>query len=254
MTGTWINVGAVLAGSTIGLLLGARFSDHLKETVMQGIGVVTLLIGLKMAFTTQNVLIVLGSILLGGLVGTWWRLDERLNRFGLWVEHRLTDVASGKSRDQQEEGLEDRRKPGQSGTGRFAQGFITTSLLFCIGPMTFLGAIQDGLSGDYQLLAIKSVLDGFSAIAFAASLGAGVMLSTLTVLVIQGSLTMMSSLFQTLLTDAVIAELTATGGVLVLMIGLGLLHLVSIRVANFLPALLFAPLLLWVADQLTKLM
>src|SRR5690606_6719755 len=112
------------------------------------------------------------------------------------VEHRLTDVASGKSRDQQEEGLEDRRKPGQSGTGRFAQGFITTSLLFCIGPMTFLGAIQDGLSGDYQLLAIKSVLDGFSAIAFAASLGAGVMLSTLTVLVIQGSLTMMSSLFQ----------------------------------------------------------
>lgn len=254
MTGTWINVGAVLAGSTIGLLLGARFSDHLKETVMQGIGVVTLLIGLKMALTTHNVLIVLGSILLGGLVGTWWHLDERLNRFGLWVEHRLTGVAPGKSHDQQEVDLEDRRKAGQSGTGRFAQGFITTSLLFCIGPMTFLGAIQDGLSGDYQLLAIKSVLDGFSAIAFAASLGAGVMLSTLTVLVIQGSLTMMSSLFQTLLTDAVIAELTATGGVLVLMIGLGLLRLVSIRVANFLPALFIAPLLLWVADQLARLM
>jgi hypothetical protein len=179
------------------------------------------------------------------MLGTWWRLDERLNRFGLWVEQRMTGVLP-------------RKKDGESDlyssrSGRFAQGFITTSLLFCIGPMTFLGAIQDGLSGDYQLLAVKSVLDGFSAIAFAASLGAGVMLSTLTVLVIQGSLTMMSSFFNDILTDPVIAELTAVGGVMVVMLGLVLLRLTSIRVADFLPALIITPIFVWLANQIAIL-
>jgi hypothetical protein len=232
--GTWINVGTVLLGSGIGLLLGSRISERLRETVMQGIGVVTVLIGLQMALSTQHVLVILGSILTGGVIGTWWRLDERLNQFGNWVERRVMRLTRGQAAEVR----------GRD-AGRFAQAFITTSLLFCIGPMTFLGAIQDGLSGDFELLAVKSVLDGFSAIAFAASLGAGVMMSALTVLVIQGSLTLMSGFFHGWLNDLVIGELTAAGGVMVIMIGLNLLRLCVIRVADFLPALLMTPLLLW---------
>lgn len=238
MIGTWINVGTVLLGGTIGLLLGSRFSDRLRETVMQGIGVVTVLIGLQMAFSTNNVLIVLISILAGGITGTWLLVDERLNRFGRWVELQVDKLRS------------DSKKEGAKDQGRFAQGFITTSLLFCIGPMTFLGAIQDGLSGDYQLLAVKSVLDGFSAIAFAASLGGGVLLSALTVLVLQGSITLMSGFFSQILTDVVVAELTAAGGVMIVMIGLGLLRLLSIRVADFLPALIITPFVVWLANHL----
>ncbi len=204
---------------------------------MQGIGAVTLLIGMQMALSTQHVLVVLGSILTGGVLGTWWRLDERLNQFGNWVERRVTGAGRRSTVDVQERE-----------TGRFAQGFITSSLLFCVGPMTFLGAIQDGLSGDFQLLAVKSVLDGFSSIAFAASLGAGVMMSAVTVLVIQGGLTLMSGFFHDWMNDLVIGELTAVGGAMVIMIGFNLLRLSAIRVADFLPALAVAPLLLWIVD------
>lgn len=238
MIGTWINVGTVLLGGTIGLLLGSRFSERLRETVMQGIGVVTVLIGVQMALSTNNVLIVLISILAGGIIGTWLLVDERLNRFGQWVEHKVDQM----------------RPEGPKGEGqvrgRFAQGFITTSLLFCIGPMTFLGAIQDGLSGDYQLLAVKSVLDGFSAIAFAASLGGGVLLSAVTVLVLQGSITLLSGFFSQILTDTVVAELTASGGIMIIMLGLVLLRLISIRVADFLPALIITPFVVWLANLL----
>ena len=228
-----MNVGTVLLGGGIGLLLGSRLSERLQQTVMQGIGVVTIMIGMQMALSTDNVLIVLGSILLGGVLGTWWRLDDLLNRFGRWVEHNMTrrsQIAGGKQE------------------GRFAQAFITTSLLFCIGPMTFLGAIQDGLFGDYQLLAVKSMLDGFSSIAFAASLGPGVLMSAVTVFVLQGSITLMSGFLEPFMTDALITELTAAGGVMVLMLGLNLLRLMAIRVADYLPALLVVPLLLWVAN------
>lgn len=237
MVGTWINIGTVLLGGSVGLLLGSRLSDRLRESVMQGIGVVTLIIGMQMALSTENVLIVLGSILLGGVLGTAWRLDDWLNRFGHWVEQTIT--ARGRGDDE---------KPA---TGRFAQGFITTSLLFCIGPMTFLGAIQDGLFGDYQLLAVKSVLDGFSAIAFAASLGPGVLMSAVTVFVIQGSLTLLSGVLEPFMTDPLVAELTAVGGAMVLMIGLNLLQLMRIRVADFLPALLIAPFLLKFFEMLS---
>lgn len=236
MVGTWINVGTVLLGGGIGLLLGSRLSERLRETVMQGIGVITVIIGLQMALSTGNILIVLGSMLAGGVLGTWWRLDDRLNQFGRWVEHNVT--GRGRNHGNERE------------TGRFAQGFITTSLLFCIGPMTFLGAIQDGLFGDFQLLAIKSVLDGFSSIAFAASLGPGVLMSAVTVLVIQGSLSLLSGFLEPFMSDALINELTAVGGAMVVMIGLNLLRIQTIRVADYLPALLVVPVLLWAAQFL----
>jgi len=228
MTGTAINVAAVVAGGILGTLLGERLPSRIRRIVMQGVGLVTLAVGMSMALTTENLLLVLGSILIGGILGEWWRLEERLNGAGKWLEAKAVWFPF-------------------LARGEFTKGFVTASLVFCVGPMTVLGSIQDGLSGDYTLLAIKSVLDGFSSLAFAASMGMGVTFAAITVLVYQGILTLGASLFQAILTDAMITEMTATGGVIILGIGLLLLEIKRVRVANFLPALAIVPLLvaLW---------
>ena len=228
MTGTVINVITVIAGGTVGTLLGERLPSRIRQIVMQGVGLVTLAVGMSMAITTENFLLVLLSIVLGGILGEWWGLEERLDRAGEWLETRAA------------------RFPFLA-QGEFTKGFVTASLVFCVGPMTILGSIQDGLSGDYTLLTIKSVLDGFSALAFAASMGMGATFSAVTVLVYQGVLTLGASLFQNVLTDTIVTEMTATGGVMILGIGLLLLEIRRVRVANFLPALAIVPLLvtLW---------
>jgi len=228
MTGTVINVLTVVAGGTLGTLLGERLPSRIRHIVMQGVGLVTLAVGMSMAITTENFLLVLLSIVIGGILGEWWRLEERLDEAGKWLEAKAS------------------RFPFLA-RGDFTKGFVTASLVFCVGPMTILGSFQDGLSGDYTLLAIKSVLDGFSALAFAASMGMGATFSAITVLVYQGILTVGASLFQNILTDAMITEMTATGGVIILGIGLLLLEIKRVRVASFLPALAIAPLLvaLW---------
>lgn len=228
MTGTIINVATVVVGGTLGTLLGERLPPRIRRIVMQGVGLVTLAVGMSMALSTRNFLLVLGSILIGGIVGEWWRLEERLDRAGKWLEAKAAIVPF-------------------LARGEFTKGFVTASLVFCVGPMTILGSIQDGLSGDYTLLAIKSVLDGFSSLAFAASMGMGVTFAAVTVLLYQGVLTLGASFFQALLTDAMITEMTATGGVIILGIGLLLLEIKRVKVASFLPALAIAPLLvaLW---------
>ena len=228
MTGTVINVITVVAGGTLGTLLGERLPSRIRSIIMQGVGLVTLAVGMSMAITTKNFLLVLLSIVIGGMLGEWWRLEERLDGAGKWLEAKAS------------------RFPFLA-RGEFTKGFVTASLVFCVGPMTVLGSFQDGLSGDYTLLAIKSVLDGFSALAFAASMGMGATFSAITVLVYQGILTLGASLFENILTDAMITEMTATGGVMILGIGLLLLEIKRVRVANFLPALAIVPLLvaLW---------
>jgi uncharacterized membrane protein YqgA involved in biofilm formation len=228
MTGTIINVITVIAGGTLGTLLGERLPPRIRGIIMQGVGLVTLAVGMSMALTTSNFLLVLGGIVIGGILGEWWRLEERLDGAGEWLEAKASRVPF-------------------LARGDFTKGFVTASLVFCVGPMTILGSFQDGLSGDYTLLAVKSVLDGFSALAFAASMGMGTTFSALTVLIYQGALTLGASLFQNILTDAMITEMTATGGVMILGIGLLLLEIKRVRVANFLPALAIAPLLvaLW---------
>jgi len=228
MTGTIINVATVIAGGTLGALLGERLPSRIRDIIMQGVGLVTLAVGMSMALTTNNFLLVLGSIAVGGILGEWWRLEERLDETGKWLEAKASRVPF-------------------LARGDFTKGFVTASLVFCVGPMTILGSIQDGLSGDYTLLAVKSVLDGFSCLAFAASMGMGATLSAITVLVYQGILTLGASLFENILTDAMITEMTATGGVMILGIGLLLLEIKRVRVANFLPALAIIPLLvaLW---------
>jgi hypothetical protein len=222
--GTLLNILTVLLGGGLGMLFGSRLPERVRETVLHGLGLFTIAIGLQMTFDSQNMLIVLGSLLVGGILGEWWEIDAGLRRLGGWLEARFAR--------------------GEQGGAKFIKGFVTASLVFCVGPMTVLGSINDGLRGDIQLLAIKSVLDGFASLAFASSLGLGVLFSTLTIAVYQGLLTLLAVQAQAFLTDPMIAEMTATGGILIMGIGFSsLLELKPIRVGNFLPALAVAPLI-----------
>ena len=239
--GTIINVVTVLVGGALGLLLGARLPERIRETIMHGLGLLTLVIGIQLTFDTENILIVLGSLLLGGIAGELLRIEDRIDRLGHWLEHRTSgggDVSASAS-------PQDVARPGAS---QFSHAFLTASLLFCVGPMTILGSIQDGLTGDYTLLAVKATLDGFAALAFASTMGPGVLFSALTVLVYQGALTLGAGWASALLTDPMIAEMTATGGVLMLALGMGLLQIKQIRAGNLLPAIVVAPIIVAVAD------
>jgi uncharacterized membrane protein YqgA involved in biofilm formation len=219
MTGTLINTATVIVGSAVGTFLRSRFPDRVRQMVMWGVGLVSLVIGLQMSLSTKNILVVLGSLLTGGIIGELIGLEEGLKKVGDKLQAKLSTEKDS----------------------TFSKGFVTSSLLFCVGPMTILGSIQDGLSGDYTLLATKSILDGFASLALAASMGWGVLFAALTVLIYQGSLTLGAGVVKTLLTEPMVAEMTATGGTLILAIGLNLLDLTAIRVANFLPGLVVAP-------------
>jgi uncharacterized membrane protein YqgA involved in biofilm formation len=228
MTGTFINVITILIGGTLGLFFGSRIPEKLKTTVIAGMGLFTMAMGVQMFFKSENQLIVLGALILGALTGELLGLEDRLESLGQVLEKRFS-------------------KDTETGTGsKFIRGFMVSSLLFCIGPMAILGSIQDGLTGDYNLLAVKSTLDGFASIAFASTLGIGVMFSSLIVLVYQGGISLLASQLSTIVTDSMMNEMTAAGGILLLGLGISnLLEIKKIRVGNFLPALVFAPLIVW---------
>jgi uncharacterized membrane protein YqgA involved in biofilm formation len=235
--GTVLNVATVVAGSGIGLGLGSRLPERTRTTVTEGLGLVVLLIaagdaaevgapGYRRAVgSSATVLIVLGAVLLGGLLGSALRLADRVDGFGGWLQRRLV------------------RGGAPAGHARFVEGFVLASLVFCVGPLTVLGALYDGLGKGIDQLALKSVLDGFASIAFAASLGWGVLLSVVTIVVVQGALTAVGALAGGLLPGAEIAALTATGGVLLVGVGVRLLGLRPLNVVDLLPALVVAPAL-----------
>jgi uncharacterized membrane protein YqgA involved in biofilm formation len=226
MTGTLLNAATVLIGGSLGLLFGARLPDRLRATVLAGLGLFTAAIGLRLFLQTQNPLYALGGLLIGGLLGEWWRVEDRLAGLGARLEARF---AGGSSKGSQ-----------------FVRGFLTASLLFCVGPMTILGSIQDGLTGDFSLLAIKSVMDGFASLALASTLGIGVLFS---ILIYQGGLTLLAGTAQSLLTDAMVSEMTAVGGILLVGLAISsLLEIKPIRTGNLLPALLATPLLVWLVS------
>lgn len=226
MTGTLINVAAILIGGMLGLLLGSRLSERVRQTVIAGLGLFTLAYGFKLFMGTQNALAVLGALLVGVLIGEALQIDSGLHRLGGWLETKFNKVNGG---------VQD---------NRFVRGFVTASLVFCIGPMAILGSIQDGLTGDYQTLVVKSILDGFGALAFASSLGVGVLFSAGIVLIYQGGITLLAVQVQNFVTDAMMIELSATGGVLLLAIAISsLLEIKQLRTGNFLPALIIAPLM-----------
>ncbi len=229
MTGTLINITTVLLGGLLGSFLGNRLPDKMRGTVMSGLGLVTAVVGMQMALGTHNILLVMGSVLVGGVLGEWWRIEDGLEAAGRWLEERVGDAM----------GSTDERS--------ITQAFVTASLVFCVGPLTILGSIQDGLTGDYSLLAIKAMLDGFAALAFSATLGPGVILSIITILIYQGGLSLIAMGMGNMLGEVTrqtpwVVEMTAAGGVLILGISLILLDLRRIRVANMLPAIVIAPL------------
>lgn len=226
MTGTIINMATVLVGGMIGLLVGSRFPERVRQTIIAGLGLFTAAIGIQMFLNTENPIVVLGSLLLGGLLGEWWRIEDGLRGLGAFFERRFIP------------------NPENVQGSRFIRGFLTASLVFCVGPMTILGSIQDGLTGDYSLLAIKSVLDGFAALAFASSLGVGVLFSIPVILVYQGGISLLAAQAQAITTPAMMNEMTAAGGILLVGIAISsLLEIKPIRVGNFLPALFIAPLI-----------
>jgi len=231
MTGTFLNIATVIIGGMIGLTFGARIPDKLKETVIAAMGLFVSAMGIQMFLKTENPLIVLGSLLIGTLLGEWLRIEDGLQNLGKVLEQRFS-------------------KESDDGSNKFVRGFLTASLLFCVGPMTILGSIQDGLTGDYNLLAVKSVLDGFAALAFSSTLGPGVLFSTIVILVFQGGISLLAAQLNALVTPSMMNELTATGGVILLGLAMSsLLEIKKMRVGNMLPGLLIAPLIVWVVSR-----
>jgi uncharacterized membrane protein YqgA involved in biofilm formation len=209
-----VNAIAIIAGGAIGILLKKGIPESMKNTIMHGLSLSVILIGLKTAWDTRNVLYVIGALALGGLVGELLRIEDRLNRLGELLQRRLKTTNDG-----------------------FVAAFVTPSLVFCVGAMAITGSLQAGLFHDYSTLYAKSFLDGIAAIIFGSTLGPGAMLSGVSVFLYQGAITLLAGLVQPLLTPAVTAELNAVGGLLILAIGLNLLEVTRIKIGNLLPAL-----------------
>ena len=235
--GTVVNVATVLLGSGIGVLVGHRLPHRTRDVVTDALGLVTLLIAALSALAVTDtvlsdavgdsapVLIVLGSLILGGIAGSLLRIEHRLEGFGGFLQTRLTRNQASVERR------------------RFIEGFVAASMLFCVGPLTILGSLSDGLGNGADQLLLKATLDGFAAIAFAASFGWGVAASALIVLVVQGSLTILGAALGSFVPDAHLSAITATGGLLLVGVGLRLLQIKQVPVGDLLPALIVAPVL-----------
>jgi len=220
MIGTLVNVGAVIAGSTLGLLIHSRLPQKITTITFQGIGLFTVFLGITMAMETDNPLIMIFSIVLGGILGETIDIANYLERFGDALKVRV------KSKNE-----------------RFTEGLLSAFLLFCMGAMTILGAIEEGLGDPPNLLLAKSVLDGFAAIALSTTFGIGIMFSVVPLLIYQGGLTLFAGLLQNVLSDVVVGEISAVGGLILLGLGLNILEIKEIRLLNMLPALLVAAIL-----------
>jgi hypothetical protein len=226
MTGTFINILTVLVGSLLGLALRSKLPDQYKAILLQVIGLLTLVIGMQMALKTEEILIMMTALILGGLTGQFLKIDNKIEIFASEIKKRFAS----------------------ENNSLFSEGFITASIIFCVGPMTILGSINDGLKGDYELLAIKSVLDGFTSIALAASFGIGVLFSIFTILLIQGGISLTAFYADQFLNEIMINEMTAVGGILILAIGLMILNIKNIKVATLLPALLYSPIFIYLKN------
>ena len=257
--GTVLNVATVLVGSSLGLMLGHRLPQRTRDTVTDALGLVTLLIGALSAIEVRSavlagavgsnapVLIVLGSLLLGGIAGSLFDIETRLEGLGDWLRRRLNRQGPDVAADAGPGGPDTAEHAARA---RFIEGFLTASLVFCVGPLTILGSLSDGLGLGAQQLILKSVLDGFASIAFAASLGVGVMASVVALAVVQGLLTGIGFLLGDFLSAAQLAAITATGGLLLVGLGLRLLQIKQVPVGNLLPALIVAPLLVGLVTAL----
>jgi uncharacterized protein len=241
LSGTLLNVATVLAGTLIGLLIGARMPERMRASLTTGLGFFTILISMSMglriftdpAAQAGDELAVLAALLAGVVIGEVLRLHDGLEALGAWFQRRLATT---------------------SRPSRVAEGFVTASLVFCVGPLTILGSIENGLTGDISLLAIKSLLDGVASVAFAAALGPGVALSAITVLVVQGGIAGAAFLIRDVMDPITILAITSTGGMILLGVAFRLLELKAVRVASFLPALVLAPIFVRIAELVRGLL
>ncbi len=222
MEGTWINAVTVILASGIGLLLNKRLPDRYHQIVFQAIGLFTIVLGIKMAFDSQNLLYVILSLAFGGLIGEFLRIEDRIRYFSDWLKHKL-----------------------KVGNPKFTEGFTTATLLFCVGTMSILGAIQDGLGETPDLLYTKSVLDGFSAMVLTVAYGIGVAFSVVPMVLYQGGISLAAGYLDSFLSESMMAELSSVGGVMIVGIGINLLGLKELRILNLLPSLFVVVLLTW---------
>lgn len=224
MLGTIVNAAAILVGGGVGLLLKKGLPARISDAIMGGVGLVVLYIGVSGSLSGENVLVAVLSIVAGGALGAWIDLDGALDRLGARAQ------ATFAGRD-------------GAGGSAFAQGFVSASLLFCVGAMAVVGSLQSGLAGDHATLFAKALIDGVSAMVFASAMGAGVLLSAVAVFAYQGAITLLASLLAPVLSDVAVAEMTCVGSLLIVGIGLNLLGVTKLKLANYLPAV-FLPLLL----------
>lgn len=217
LAGTIVNTGAIVAGSLIGLMAGKSLPERVKTILMQTLGLSTSLIGLQMALSSRDVIPTIGCLLLGALTGELLKIEDRLERIGLWLKGQI-----------------------HSDSPSFAEGFVTTSLLYCTGAMVIVGSIQDGTTGNATTLYVKAMLDGVASAAFASTLGIGVIFSAASVFLVQGTITLLASRLAFLQEPAVLSAVTSTGGLLIVAIAINLLGAVKIRIGNLVPALGYA--------------
>ena len=225
MLGTIVNTLAIIVGSLLGLVFRGGIPNQYRDTLMQGLSLAVILIGLKMAFKTEGILLVIFSLVIGGLIGELIRIEDRLENLGKRIETQFAKTGNG-----------------------IAKGFVVTSLIFCVGSMAIVGSLESGLTGNHQTLFAKSALDGLASIIFASSFGIGVLFSSISVFLYQGLITLTASLIKPFLVNTVINQMSAVGGLLIMAIGINLLEIHKIRVGNMLPAI-FVPLIYYMIKQ-----
>jgi uncharacterized membrane protein YqgA involved in biofilm formation len=222
--GTFVNAMAIVAGSLVGMMAGRGIKEKYQVTVIHGLSLCVMMLGLQMALKSQHVLLTISSLVTGSLIGEACNIEDKLNRFGLWLGSLFS-------------------KKGSGGSERFANGFLYASLIYCVGAMAIVGSIQDGLRGDPAILYTKAMLDGLSGIIYAANMGIGVLFSSISVLLYQGALTLLAGLIGPYVTDAVVREISVTGGLMIFGIGINMTKLMTIRIGNMLPGLFVAGLM-----------
>lgn len=229
MLGTIVNALAIIAGSLLGLFFSKGIAENYKEIIMSGVGLSVILIGIKSALSSDSLMIVIFSVIIGACIGEFLRIEQRLEALGVFLEKKVASRSSD--------------------TSSFAKGFVTASLVFCVGSMAIVGSLESGLTGNHQTLFAKSVLDGVTSVIFASAMGLGVMFSSIAVFVYQGVITLAAFFLKNFLVPETIAQMTSVGGLLILSIGLNLLKITTIRIGNLIPGI-FLPLIYYIIIQL----
>jgi len=246
MIAVFVNCAAVIIGSIIGLLFAKKITSELSDVISTGAGIVTIVLGVQMAFSYQNVIFLTLSLIIGGILGSAADIDDKILSLGTLIEKGISKNKKGPSVS-----LADPEMPPVK--SNFAYAFLNASVLFCVGAMAVLGSFQAGINNDYSIIFTKSVLDGFMSIAFAAAMGLGTAFSAVSIFIYQGLLTLLSQFVSPFVSDVMLKELTGVGGSIIIMIGINLLHLRKIKTANFLPSILIIVLLVLLTPLFDKI-